>query len=124
MVVCSVRLVCSHDCGLLCHWTEVKQHYKHCHCSVVTACARGVSIDEALKKYLCDIQVEVTLLCVPSKLELRRGLYATATRSRLLSTRNANTLKNVHAMISIDSLRDFPLCARKKWSSHRLVNTP
>ncbi|RMX65665.1 hypothetical protein KXD40_008073 [Peronospora effusa] len=77
-VVCSVELSCSHDCGLMCHWPDVGKHNKNCcvkvespcsrhprvlMCSAVTASARGMSIDEALKKYQCDTRVEVSLPC-------------------------------------------------------------
>lgn len=77
-VVCSVELSCSHGCGLMCHWPQVDKHNKNCRvevespcsrhprvvkCSEVTASARGMPIDEALKKYECDIRVDVSLPC-------------------------------------------------------------
>ncbi|KAI9913068.1 hypothetical protein PsorP6_006357 [Peronosclerospora sorghi] len=134
MVVCSVRLVCSYECGLLCHWPEATNTIKivtwksnrldDCiRCSVVTACVRGVSIfDEALKKYLCDIQVEVTLPCGHNE-KMKCSSYSAIQGGAAawpVCNRDAVTpfvypeckhIENVHAMISIDSLRDLPLCA-------------
>uniref|UniRef100_A0AAV1UG65 AAA+ ATPase domain-containing protein n=1 Tax=Peronospora matthiolae TaxID=2874970 RepID=A0AAV1UG65_9STRA len=78
LVVCSIKLSCSHRCGLKCHWPKVNDHNSKCHVevespcslhprivvgSVITAFARGKSIDEALPKFQCDIQVEVSLPC-------------------------------------------------------------
>ena len=75
-VVCSIKLSCSHGCGLKCHRPKVNDHNNKCHvevespcslhprilmCSVVTAFARGKPINEALQKFQCDIQVEVSL---------------------------------------------------------------
>ncbi|KAG6592606.1 Serine/threonine-protein kinase mph1 [Phytophthora cinnamomi] len=77
-VVCSAKLSCSHQCSLMCHWPQVDQHNKRCavevespcrrhprvlKCSAVAASAGQMSIDKALKKYQCDIQVEVSLPC-------------------------------------------------------------
>ncbi|KAG3141311.1 hypothetical protein PI126_g15554 [Phytophthora idaei] len=77
-VVCSVELSCSHDCGLMCHWPQVNMHNKNCNvevespcsrhprvlkCSAVTASAARAPINEALKKYQCDIRVGVSLPC-------------------------------------------------------------
>lgn len=77
-VVCSVKLSCSHECGLKCHWPKVKDHNNNCHvevespcshhprillCSMVTAFARGKFIDEALKRFQCKIYMEVGLPC-------------------------------------------------------------
>ncbi|KAF1779378.1 P-loop containing nucleoside triphosphate hydrolase [Phytophthora cactorum] len=77
-VVCSVELSCSHECGLMCHWPQVNMHNKNCSvevespcsrhprvlkCSAVTASAARAPINEALKKYQCDIRVGVSLSC-------------------------------------------------------------
>ncbi|KAG2789761.1 hypothetical protein PC129_g8833 [Phytophthora cactorum] len=77
-VVCSVELSCSHECDLMCHWPQVNMHNKNCSvevespcsrhprvlkCSAVTASAARAPISEALKKYQCDIRVDVSLPC-------------------------------------------------------------
>ncbi|OWZ08827.1 hypothetical protein PHMEG_00018571, partial [Phytophthora megakarya] len=77
-VVCSVKLSCTHGCGLMCHWPKVDSHNKNCKeevespcsrhprvlkCSSVTVSFGKLPIGEALKKYQCDIRVEVTLPC-------------------------------------------------------------
>ncbi|KAG1712488.1 hypothetical protein DVH05_000232 [Phytophthora capsici] len=76
-VVCSVKLVCSHGCGLNCHWPNVDMHNKKCSEDVESPCSRHprvlkcssvtgsqrISITEALKKYQCDVQVDVSLRC-------------------------------------------------------------
>ncbi|KAE8993282.1 hypothetical protein PF001_g17594, partial [Phytophthora fragariae] len=77
-VVCSTELPCSHDCGLMCHWPQLDKHNKRClvevespcsrhprglKCYEVTASAGKLSIAQALKKYQCDIRVDVSLPC-------------------------------------------------------------
>ncbi|POM71654.1 Hypothetical protein PHPALM_11746, partial [Phytophthora palmivora] len=74
-VVCSMKLSCTHECGLMCHWPQVDHHNKTCKVEVESPCnrhprvlkcasvSRKISIDEALKKYQCDMCVEVTLPC-------------------------------------------------------------
>ncbi|TDH66050.1 hypothetical protein CCR75_007122 [Bremia lactucae] len=77
-VVCSTRLSCSHECGLLCHWPQVSMHNTKCNvevqsrcsrhpqilkCSTVTALAGPVDIDEALVKYQCPSHVDVAMPC-------------------------------------------------------------
>ncbi|ETP10987.1 hypothetical protein F441_13483 [Phytophthora nicotianae CJ01A1] len=76
-IVCSVELSCAHECGLMCHWPQVNKHNKNCSVEVESPCRRhprilkcsavtGSSkrpIDESLKKYQCDISVDVSLRC-------------------------------------------------------------
>ncbi|GMF43657.1 unnamed protein product [Phytophthora fragariaefolia] len=77
-VVCSEELSCSHKCNLMCHWPHIGKHNKNCavevespcqrhprvlKCSVMTASAGKMSVVEALRRYQCDIGVDVSLPC-------------------------------------------------------------
>lgn len=79
-VICDEELMCSHSCGLKCHWPKTKHNGK-CKVLVDSPCSKHMemiqcldvykntsatqqsSIDEALEQYQCPAKVIVTLPC-------------------------------------------------------------
>jgi hypothetical protein len=82
-IKCEATLLCSHECGLKCHWPQ-KQHNQNCSHKIPSPCTRHIdeltcrsvfkntkgasqygvnSIDHALEHYRCPTNVPVSLPC-------------------------------------------------------------
>lgn len=77
-IPCNKLLPCSHGCDLHCHWNDINRHKVKCDrkvnspcqrhsrellCADVTAGKLDRDIDTCLKKYRCDILVDLYLPC-------------------------------------------------------------